>query len=1039
MKFKKIEISAFRIYDDPKNATFDFSIAHDDTARFVSIYAPNGYGKTSFYDAVEWGMTNNIQRFWQNEPITNGSINALKDLSNHQIKLWRNTSSILPTYVKITTDKATQFDRELKPHGNRKADAVNSLNIENRTFRSVILSQEWISAFLREVDGTRRYEIFMENPELSELDTYYKNLKSLLTVCDDRIENLEGKISEEEERTSDLETENVLDSINNQLDLLSEQFKQPGLEKITFNSSREDISKLKNLVVDRLISLSKEKEITEKLKLVTIAKVGNAETVSLKSYFELLNKHGEVEAEIDRLSKINVKFENREKKSTELINLNEMLLELDKQQDLASSALRQFAEYERIGNLLSDKRNSSNDFTTGKQLNDERLSIVERHEEATINNLDDILSSIVKTSEKISELPGRALEMSKLTGQISELSKLLGEQREKVSPLMSQMEIIRNNISKIELILDKIDLAANLADMIEDKTLLNNIKSISTSRAKIEEKLVSLAQLNLSIEEQESLNSELLEFIKRGLDLLNRNRESNTCPLCEQQFTSHEQLAQRIANNQALGKALQHLLVEKNKFETDIADLEKIIKSENQIVSDYFKGLIDKNKIAEVETSEGLRLLNETILTLVRQLEFLEKRQREFFVEQKGMTNSQYEAELRATLVALENNKKTLSEDLTATNERKAILQMQSKQLAGNLEALVQDLASLSKSEQYLSVIQWFQANLPSSEVTRLSVETELNRLSGLATENANKIAALRLDLETLSADLAPYVKGNLLENLNNIKSERDNVRQKTNAYENFLKDKLELDITYLEQEILSKALELKEAGFALELKANSDLINEYSKVERYGANISEFLQSEIAKTNLIKFKEELVFLAGEVCQLLKNEVNNAKYFLEAKVKEFFYEELINDLYRKIDPHPDFKEVHIKADFDSEAPRLDVFVKNTRDEEILIPNLYFSTAQVNILSLSIFLASALNASNYDCIFIDDPIQSMDSVNILSTIDLLRSIILNYDKQIILSTHDENFFNLLQKKMPPGQFRSKFLQLESVGRVKNSVS
>jgi len=144
-------------------------------------------------------------------------------------------------------------------------------------------------------------------------------------------------------------------------------------------------------------------------------------------------------------------------------------------------------------------------------------------------------------------------------------------------------------------------------------------------------------------------------------------------------------------------------------------------------------------------------------------------------------------------------------------------------------------------------------------------------------------------------------------------------------------------------------------------------------------------------------------------------------------------------LYRKIDPHPDFKEVHFSADFDAETPRLDVFVRNKINQKIdLIPNLYFSTAQINILSLSIFLASALNTPGYDCIFIDDPIQSMDSVNILSTIDLLRSLVLNYNKQIILSTHDETFFNLLKKKMPMGPFKSKFLELESVGKVKATV-
>lgn len=131
--------------------------------------------------------------------------------------------------------------------------------------------------------------------------------------------------------------------------------------------------------------------------------------------------------------------------------------------------------------------------------------------------------------------------------------------------------------------------------------------------------------------------------------------------------------------------------------------------------------------------------------------------------------------------------------------------------------------------------------------------------------------------------------------------------------------------------------------------------------------------------------------------------------------------------------------MHFRADFESNNPRLDVFVTDMNNNTNLIPNLYFSTAQINILSLSIFLASALNSKEYDCIFIDDPIQSMDSINVLSTIDLLRGIIVNENKQIILSTHDENFFNLLKKKIPNSIYKSKFLELESFGKLKKEVS
>lgn len=149
---------------------------------------------------------------------------------------------------------------------------------------------------------------------------------------------------------------------------------------------------------------------------------------------------------------------------------------------------------------------------------------------------------------------------------------------------------------------------------------------------------------------------------------------------------------------------------------------------------------------------------------------------------------------------------------------------------------------------------------------------------------------------------------------------------------------------------------------------------------------------------------------------------------------------MINELYRKIDPHPDYKTVTFKCDFSDTKPKLNVCVYHEKQDELIIPNLYFSTAQLNILSLSIFLAKALNAKDdkeipIECIFIDDPIQSMDSINILSTIDLLRSIVVNHKKQIILSTHDENFHNLLKKKMPSNLFNSKFMELETFGKVK----
>ncbi len=49
---------------------------------------------------------------------------------------------------------------------------------------------------------------------------------------------------------------------------------------------------------------------------------------------------------------------------------------------------------------------------------------------------------------------------------------------------------------------------------------------------------------------------------------------------------------------------------------------------------------------------------------------------------------------------------------------------------------------------------------------------------------------------------------------------------------------------------------------------------------------------------------------------------------------------------------------------------------------------------------------------------DDPIQSMDDVNILAFIDVLRAIMDSKysNKHIVVSTHDEDFAQLLSIKM-----------------------
>ncbi|HDV2784023.1 TPA: AAA family ATPase, partial [Escherichia coli] len=77
MKFKSVDIVGFRAYALEGDGAFDFSNPDGKVSNFIAIYAPNGFGKSSFYDAMEWAITNNIGRYIRESQRTNNDAASL--------------------------------------------------------------------------------------------------------------------------------------------------------------------------------------------------------------------------------------------------------------------------------------------------------------------------------------------------------------------------------------------------------------------------------------------------------------------------------------------------------------------------------------------------------------------------------------------------------------------------------------------------------------------------------------------------------------------------------------------------------------------------------------------------------------------------------------------------------------------------------------------------------------------------------------------------------------------------------------------------
>lgn len=142
---------------------------------------------------------------------------------------------------------------------------------------------------------------------------------------------------------------------------------------------------------------------------------------------------------------------------------------------------------------------------------------------------------------------------------------------------------------------------------------------------------------------------------------------------------------------------------------------------------------------------------------------------------------------------------------------------------------------------------------------------------------------------------------------------------------------------------------------------------------------------------------------------------------ISKKVKEV--RPLLRKIYSKVDPHPTFRKIRLGSQYFYQKGRVNSLVEAPEDPEIetaVDPFDFMSSSQVNVVALSIFLALNLGLKTIplNTVILDDPLQSLDDINLLGFVDLLRRIRDNGSRQILISTHDSRLAALLKRKLRP---------------------
>jgi hypothetical protein len=203
----------------------------------------------------------------------------------------------------------------------------------------------------------------------------------------------------------------------------------------------------------------------------------------------------------------------------------------------------------------------------------------------------------------------------------------------------------------------------------------------------------------------------------------------------------------------------------------------------------------------------------------------------------------------------------------------------------------------------------------------------------------------------------------------------------------------------------------LREAGEALSVQQSQ--LSGQGRVAELAKEIEKLEGQVGAQADLIKDRSATGELAQRIVEALRSASSGVVVNRLAQISP-----LLQAMYSRIDPHPSFRTVGFLSKLANKRGRLNTVIMDSHSKIASeAPGTILSSSQMNALAVSVFMALNLGSRPpIDAALLDDPLQSLDDVNLLGLVDLLRRA--KDHRQLLVSTHDERFGNLLARKLRP---------------------
>ncbi|MCD6471793.1 AAA family ATPase [Candidatus Aerophobetes bacterium] len=1012
-KLKEITIENFRGIGSKVLLNLDADIA--------VIYGPNGTGKTSIFDAIEWTITGQVERL--QKPIKDIDL-KIRDII---VNLFHK-ENLAKIKIELYVDGETKnIERSLDPleKGKSKVTIDNS-NVTNKTVIAVvtgnellkslikrverfrkgflashILKQETLTQFISHTNPKMRYDSFSYIVGTQDFVRFRDKVGDIINRMEKEIKQLQVKISdvseqigekrrrftEKEKEYNQLSKAIVSLSEANLLNEIRELLKITGLPILVDLINRirhptkglaESIVEISSKYVD-----SMRKELNNFISIIeqgeiTIQK--EQEIKGIKSLVDVLTKKKE---KIDK---------QKQAIGSEITKKEQGLLNIEKER----KKLQIFID--DIDWLIRMKP-----FYEGSN---ERLEEVSKEFKKTYAREREITGKINKVVEK-EEISVEKLQNNK--NQLNKIEKLI----KVIESILGSVDEWKDYINRRKIMIRKID------------DLYTQMQQTQETKEKMSKELDNLNDKIKKVEAQ--INLQKKKYNQR-MQLIGRLREyidSSKCPFCGHKWDDIQILLANVDKQiNELPESLRILIRKEKEFKASKNEIELKIAQQT-------------SKINELKNQRELLLLKKreiesNIESWEEQVQFLPFSYTIIKIEDKSMPERKSLEQIRdklkeeirivyKTKTKLEENLSNAKKKYNSLNEELAGLKKSSKKLRENFDNLNQTIENMRKEmtnrdlvelvDEKISVLkknkEEYSTKLLIQTDREKALENELKNLrNGLVQINLKeedifkKISMSKSKLQELCALQSDFIKG--------VRPYVAEAEGKSLA------------------EILKRIQELK-----TESKRRYQL---YSSLKRKADDLKKTITLGVLKKNLQSLRMEISTIGnrnkkskGELENMrrwrkrledLKRETSQKRRLQEQRHFDCF-RPTINLIYHRLNAHPLLGDIEIS--FKREELKIIsktsfISPQNTGKVVEIPPSHVFSEAQLNTLAISIFLASAIEQgwSRFRAILIDDPVQNMDDLNSYAFLDLILGLA-GLGHQFIISTCNRDFYKLMLMK------------------------